>query len=107
MGIEIEEMQDPPLTPLGLQQAHETGIYLKTFLESNGYTKIIIQSSPYLRCLQTAKESAKILGIPTIEVNYMLSEWMKSTFFESNPIETLLIRNRDKKYIIEKYLDGI
>lgn len=80
---------------------------MKEYLETNGYTKIIIQSSPYLRCLQTAKETCKILGIKEIQVNYMLSEWMKHTFFESNPIDTLLIRTRDKKYILDKYLEGI
>jgi len=37
----------------------------------------------------------------------MLSEWMKSTFFTENPIDTLLIRNREKSYIIKKYLEGI
>jgi broad specificity phosphatase PhoE len=29
MGITIEEKQDPPLTPLGINQAIETGAYLK------------------------------------------------------------------------------
>jgi hypothetical protein len=37
----------------------------------------------------------------------MLSEWMKYTFFETNPIDTLLIRNKDQKYIVNKYLDGV
>ena len=32
---------------------------------------------------------------------------MKSTFFTENPIDTLLIRNREKSYIIKKYLEGI
>ena len=49
---------------------------------------------------------AKSLGIKTIKINYLLSEWMKAKFFTRNPIETLLIRNK-KQYIQTKYLDGI
>ena len=67
----------------------------------------MVQSSPYLRSLMTAAETAKVLGVKTIDVNYMLAEWMKGKFFESNPIDTLLIRNRDPKVISEKYLGGI
>lgn len=79
---------------------------MKTYLEKNNYNNIIIESSPYLRALQTAKEAAKELGIKTIKINYLLSEWMKGKFFTSNPIGTLLIRNK-KQYTITKYLDGI
>ena len=32
---------------------------------------------------------------------------MKSTFFSENPIDTLLIRNREKGYVVKKYLEGI
>ena len=32
---------------------------------------------------------------------------MKDSFFPSNPIADLLIRNRDSKYIQDKYLDGV
>jgi hypothetical protein len=42
--------------------------------------------------MQTAAETARILNIPSFEINYIVSEWMKSTFFESNPIDTLLVR---------------
>ena len=107
MGIYIEQMSDPPLTPLGINQAKECGAFFKKYLEDNGYTKIIVQSSPYLRCLQTAAETCKILGIEKIEVNYVVGEWMKDKFFPQNPINDLLIRNKDPKYIQDKYLDGV
>ena len=32
---------------------------------------------------------------------------MKEKFFPKNPIPELLIRNRDAKYISDKYLDGV
>ena len=51
MGIEIEESQDPPLTPDGLHEAALTGEYLKNYLKSQNFTNIIIESSPYLRSL--------------------------------------------------------
>ena len=76
LGIEIEQMSDPPLTPLGIEQAKECGVFFKKHLEEQGYTKIIIQSSPYLRCLQTAAQTCKILDVETIEVDYSVGEWM-------------------------------
>jgi phosphohistidine phosphatase SixA len=62
-------------------------------LKNNNYEIVLIESSPYLRALQTAKEVANILDVKSIKINYMLSEWMKAAFFQTNPIETLLIRN--------------
>lgn len=40
-------------------------------------------------------------------MNYLVGEWMKEKFFPKNPIPDLLIRNRDAKYISDKYLDGV
>ena len=37
MGLEIEEPQDPPLTPDGLNEAALTGEYLKKYLKENNY----------------------------------------------------------------------
>ena len=66
----------------------------------------MIESSPYLRALQTAKEVAQVLDVKSIKINYMASEWMKAAFFPTNPIETLLIRTK-RDYIMNKYLDNI
>jgi hypothetical protein len=60
-----------------------------------------------LRCLQTTAETCKILGVKRIDVNYLVGEWMKDKFFETNPIDDLLIRNRDSEYMQEKYLGGV
>ena len=45
-----------------------------------------------------------MLGIKTIEVNYLISEWLKQNFFKSNPIPNLMIRNKEKKIIENEYL---
>ena len=36
----------------------------------------------------------------------MLSEWMKITFFPTNPIDSLLIRTK-REYVLQKYLDNM
>ena len=69
MGIEMEEIQDPPLTPRGIDQAICTDKFFKQYFEENGYTDIVIESSPFLRSLQTASEVAKILGTKEIKIN--------------------------------------
>ena len=42
LGIEVEQISDPPLTPLGIEQAKECGVFFKKYLKEHGYTKIII-----------------------------------------------------------------
>ena len=63
LDVEVECMLDPPLTPLGWRQAEDTGHFLKEFFDKNDYTDIIIESSPFLRTMQTASTVAKILGV--------------------------------------------
>ena len=103
----MEEIQDPPLTPRGIDQAICTGKFFKQYFEENGYTDIVIESSPFLRSLQTASEVAKILGTKEIKINYLLSEWMKHSFFTSNPIHTLLLTTKGQEYVEQKYLGGV
>ena len=45
---------DPPLTAVGLQQAATTGDYLQSELSKKGFDEIIIECSPFVRCIQTA-----------------------------------------------------
>ena len=63
LGIKVEEQLDPPLTPQGIRQAEETGHFLNSFLAKNKYTDVVIESSPFLRTLQTASVTASILKI--------------------------------------------
>lgn len=125
LGVEVEHMLDPPLTPLGFRQAEDTGRYLKEYFEKNGYTDIIIESSPFLRTLQTASTVANILGIKNIKINYILAKWMRvkasaldfqmSLTSSLNPFDNLLIGRvhsdskdyKTKEEFVEHYLQGV
>jgi len=57
---------DPPLTPLGMIQAEESGRKLVEHLtqllsETSSEYTIIVECSPFLRCLQTAALAVKQL----------------------------------------------
>ena len=60
--------EDPPLSSLGIKQSHITGQYLKKWFEMNEmeFDKIIIESSPFIRTLQTANSIASELGVKQI-----------------------------------------
>ena len=65
MVIPRSEMKefDPPLTKLGVAQSIITGQYLKVYFESElDPTKIVIRSSPFIRCIMTACIIASQLG---------------------------------------------
>ncbi|KAI0033153.1 histidine phosphatase superfamily [Vararia minispora EC-137] len=64
--------RDPPLAAFGEVQAKETAEYFLSLPEDQRPTAI--WSSPYYRCLQTAKPIAEALGLP-ICVEHGLSEW--------------------------------
>ena len=51
LGIEVDDMNDPPLTPLGIEQAKDQALYLKEYLEANEYTEVVIETSPFLRTM--------------------------------------------------------
>ena len=56
--------EDPPLTPQGVKEAIVTGNFLKEHFSDNSYhfDKVIIECSPFLRCMMTAAQIAKIFG---------------------------------------------
>ncbi|KAI0271369.1 histidine phosphatase superfamily [Gloeopeniophorella convolvens] len=64
--------RDPPLAAFGETQAKEVADHFLSLPEDQRPT--IIFSSPYYRCLQTAKPTSAALGIP-IYVEHGLSEW--------------------------------
>ncbi|KAI0735212.1 histidine phosphatase superfamily [Earliella scabrosa] len=64
--------RDPPLADFGLTQAEELARFFLSFPEEERPTAIF--SSPYYRCLQTAKPSAELLKLP-LYVEHGLSEW--------------------------------
>jgi broad specificity phosphatase PhoE len=64
----VKEIGDPPLNPLGIEEAEKTGKY---FLDKN---IDLILSSPQKRALQTAEIIQKILKTPPLKVNDILKE---------------------------------
>ena len=47
----LSNPHDPPLSELGISQAHVCGQKQREYLQKGGYTNIIIETSPFLRCL--------------------------------------------------------
>ena len=88
----IAVKSDPPLTKLGVAQAHVCGKFLKQYLTANNYDKIVIESSPFLRAMETAAGIATELGLDEISINYRCSEWLRQEFFpEACPLNELTI----------------
>ena len=64
---------DPPITAQGRAEARQTGLMLRHIAAREGTIHSIV-ASPFLRCLQTATEVAKILGIDQIGIDHGLCE---------------------------------
>ena len=43
--------------------------------EGRKFDEVIVEASPFVRCLSTAARIAKPLGIKKIPINYLMSEW--------------------------------
>eukprot|EP00347_Sterkiella_histriomuscorum_P019307 403342151 len=107
-GKPIEFMDDAHLTQIGIQQAKETGLFLKSYIEENKFEEVILESSPFLRVMMTAAQIAKQLSIPKITVSYNHREIMHpSCFSGQDPIPNLLFINKDKDYLVQNYLVGV
>ena len=83
IGKQVANKYDSPLSELGLQQAQMAG----EFLKSNVQGPIVVYSSPFYRCLQTANEIAKVLGIERIHINYLASEYMAEKMYDDCPLK--------------------
>lgn len=86
----IGQKGDPPLTPLGLRQAEETGKFLALYFEKHRYKfdKIIIETSPYLSCIMTAARIAHALDEKDVFVHYRAIDYL-SIMMGENPVEQL------------------
>jgi hypothetical protein len=63
-------------------------------MKEHKYEYVLIESSPWIRALQTAAGIAQQLGVPQVKINYKYSEWMKGKFFpDGNPIGKLIIES--------------
>ena len=67
---------DAPLTPTGMTQGKATGQYLNEYFKKNKFKfdKIIVESSPFLRCMMTAGQIAPEIGTKSVTINYQASE---------------------------------
>lgn len=84
---------DPPLSRRGDRQAAFTGKYLKEYFEKHNmkFDKIVIESSPFLRCIQTASEVAVALGVDEVSINYLFAEHLHPRDFpDFDPLTKLL-----------------
>ena len=68
----------------------------------------VLESSPFLRCLETAAIIAREIGMSRIYVNYMLIEWMKGRWYpRGNPVGHLLVETMSPQEYSHKYLQGV
>lgn len=106
--MKYEVKSDPPLTRKGIQQAIETGQYLKeALLKEHQIEEIVIECSPLLRTMMTASIFAKELGLSKIMVNFACHEHLDPDFYQIDPMPTLVMKNRPHQEIISEYLNGI
>jgi len=72
---------DPPLTSKGVQQSKQTGQAISKHLSSK-QTRIILHTSPFLRCIQTSLALASTLnGRAILRVDAWLGEWLTPDYF--------------------------
>lgn len=85
------------------------GRILKDFFEQNNmkFDKVVMQCSPFLRCIQTANQISEALGIISeIEVNYLFCEHLnEASFPQGNPIKNLVyeVSKKNKKMFKQRY----
>ena len=73
------------------------------------FTRIIVETSPFVRCLMTSAQIAKALGIPSAGINYRFCEWLTDWLYRTgNPIPKLEFKNKALKDLNVEYgLQGI
>ena len=123
----IQNHWDPPLTKLGLSQAERTGEFFAAFCPSSdsseafnttstedglhlGFDRFIIETSPSIRCIQTANKIAEKLGVTKIKINYMASEFLSNLIFDEGcPLKHLeftklmKIKRKDRGPHLQKF----
>ena len=75
-SVNFDNKDDPPLTPHGQNLAAKTGTALapQLGLIGDNFDEIIIESSPFVRCIQTASQISSKLGINKLTINWTASE---------------------------------
>ena len=91
---------DPPLTPEGFKQATLTGQFLSSYFQQNNmkFDKVIIETSPFIRTMQTAGQIAKAAKLSDITINYQASEIFEPYLFRSDPMPKIEWTVNGKSY---------
>ena len=103
----IENEMDPHMTKRGGEMAQVTGKHLKEWLAEEKFELVVIESSPWLRCLQTASIIAKEIGIEQIRCNFMYGEWVSEKYYSEQPVGKLTIQTQPLDEVRQKYLNDI
>lgn len=76
---------NPPLADLGHSQATEAGRYIRSLMNQQP-TRVMVHTSPFLRCVQTAAHIAEeLIGCnPKIRMDAALGEWLTPDYFSAS-----------------------
>ena len=106
----VTNQGDACLTPDGIKQANETAAFMKKYLlkkeQSMGkvFDEVILECSPFIRCIQTSSRIAKALGVKEVRFNYLCSEWQgQSAYINHNPIPLLEFKNNSKSALNKQF----
>ena len=82
---------DPPLTPKGHLQARATAFFLRQYLQQyHSGIEVSLESSPFLRTMQTLDKIGRELRISACKLNYRAQEVLFPEAYKSNPIPQLV-----------------
>ena len=84
--MRIPNPSDPPLSPLGVEQAIATGTFLKSYLSALGVQIVAIEASPMIRALMTASFIAFALSLQEFLATFMLAEVHNHDFLKRQAI---------------------
>ena len=84
VGMDTRNSHDPSLTPYGFEQAALTGKLLADVLKKNAIDKVVVETSPMIRCMQTAKQIALQLGVKSIKINFEFMELLEPYCFNGS-----------------------
>ncbi|KAM3127872.1 hypothetical protein pb186bvf_020025 [Paramecium bursaria] len=97
----IELQFDPHLTKVGNQQAIQTGKYIQDLLKNFKDIEVVCMSSPYLRCITTAKRILEQLNCQQkIYIQHEISEFQMTYDFDKDHQSELHLQRKN----VEKYI---
>ena len=94
-----------------MKQAKATGEFLNEYFLENGYAfdKLIIECSPFLRCMMTAGQIAQglialeIVGETDITINYLATDVLSKNRYREDPMRQLEFVKYDGNYQFMQY----